>query len=167
MSAISPGVRFGLAFCGWLLVLSTLFWGFDLHLHLVGLQQLLAASGAWLDNLLGGSARAQGTDIVLGGAATGSPVLNINHECTGVFLAMLLVSFVLAYPVPARARLLGVLVGLPLLLVANALRLGVLGRVIELYPAAFFYFHEYVWQGIFMVLILLGCFAWAERSERA
>ena len=166
-SAISPGVRFAMAFCGWLLLLSAMFWGFDLHLHLLGLQRLLAISGAWLDNLIGGSARVEGTDIILGSALSGSPVLNINHECTGVFLAMLLVSFVLAYPAAARARVMGLVVGLPLLLLAKVIRLGVLGRLIEVYPAAFFYFHEYVWQGIFMVLILLGCFAWAERIERA
>ncbi len=57
----------------------------------------------------------------------------------------------------------GLVIGIPLLFSVNVFRLATLARSVEVYPQAFFYFHEYVWQGIFMVFVLVGSLAWAER----
>ena len=109
-------------------------------------------------HLVGGDAQLQGTNIVIK-----TLVMNVNHECTGIFVIMLFASFVLAYPASWLARLGGLAVGIPLLFVVNVVRLATLARIVEVYPDAFFYFHEYVWQGIFMVLVLVGSISWAER----
>jgi exosortase/archaeosortase family protein len=157
---LSPGSAFALRFFAYLFLFSIGFWLFGVHEHLGPVQRALA----WLSTLVqhgtGGHAIARGDDILIA-----SMVININHECTGVFVYMLYVSFVLAYPAPWRGRLTGLAVGTPLIFAVNVLRLATLARVVEIYPQAFFYLHEYVWQGIFTVLVLVGAIAWAERYE--
>lgn len=155
---MSSEVGFGLRFFGLLLVSSVGFWAFDLHLRLGPLQRATAWLGALLSRLFNGSAAALGENIVVA-----TMTLNVNHECTGIFVFVLFASFVLAYPTSWRARAGGLLAGLPLLFAINVIRLATLARIVELYPGAFFYFHEYVWQGFFMVVVLVGAIAWAER----
>jgi exosortase/archaeosortase family protein len=157
---LSQGIAFSLRFFAYLFLFSIGFWLFSVHAHLGPVQRAIA----WLSTLLqrgtGGHAVARGDDIVIN-----SMVMNINHECTGVFVYMLFVSFVLAYPAAWMGRLTGLAIGTPLILAVNVLRLATLARVVEIYPQAFFYLHEYVWQGIFTVLVLVGAIAWAERVE--
>jgi len=154
----SPGLRFGLRFFLFLLLSSLVFWAFSLHEHLGPLQRMIASISSVFARAIGGQATAQNDDIVVN-----SMVININHECTGIFVFMLFASFVLAYPASASARLIGFGVGIPALFAVNVLRLATLARIVEVYPGLFFYFHEYVWQGIFMVFVLVSAIAWAER----
>jgi archaeosortase B (VPXXXP-CTERM-specific) len=154
----SPGLGFGLRFFAWLVFFSALFWAFSLHENLGPLQRLLAAAGALGSQLAGGRASWQGDNIIVQ-----SMVININHECTGIFVLFLYSSFVLAYPTSWRARGIGFAIGVPAFLLINVVRLATLTRIVESYPEAFFYFHEYVWQGVFMVFVLVGALAWAER----
>jgi exosortase/archaeosortase family protein len=154
----SPGVAFALRFFAYLLLFSLAFWAFSLHLHLGPVQTVTASLGSEIGRWTGGSSVVHGHIIVVQSLS-----LNVNHECTGIFVWMLFASFVLAYPVPWSARAIGLGVGIPLLFGVNVLRLATLARIVELYPAAFFYFHEYVWQGFFMVCVLVGAIAWAER----
>jgi exosortase/archaeosortase family protein len=156
--AVSSEVGFGLRFFAMLLLASVAFWAFSLHLHLGPLQRATASLGALLARLMLSKAVATGDNIVVQ-----SLTLNVNHECTGIFVFVLFASFVLAYPTSWRARATGLLAGLPLLFGINVLRLATLARIVEVYPDAFFYFHEYVWQGFFMVIVLVGAIAWAER----
>jgi exosortase/archaeosortase family protein len=130
------------------------------HEHLGPVQRMIARLSTLLQRATGGHAVWHGDDIVIQ-----TMIVNINHECTGIFVYMLFVSFVLAYPAPWRGRLTGVVIGTPLIFVVNVLRLATLARVVEIYPHAFFYLHEYVWQGIFTVLVLVGAIGWAERYE--
>jgi exosortase/archaeosortase family protein len=158
LKRLPPGLSFGARFFACLLFFSVVFWAFSLHLHLEPVQRGIAWLSVQGQHLVGGEAQAHGTDIVIK-----TLVMNVNHECTGIFVIMLFASFVLAYPAPRRARLGGLAVGIPLLLIVNVVRLATLARIVEIYPDAFFYFHEYVWQGIFMVLVLVGAISWAER----
>ena len=52
---------------------------------------------------------------------------------------------------------------IPLFFAVNVFRLATLARIVEIYPGAFFYLHEYVWQGILTVVVLVGAIAWAEK----
>ena len=45
------------------------------------------------------------------------------------------------------------------------LRIAVLVRVAELAPDLFDYMHEYVWQGLFLVLAVAYAMTWVERSR--
>lgn len=155
---ISPGLLFGLRFFGCLLLFSVVFWLFELHLQLGPLQRAITATSAFIARLWGGVAMAQNDNILVN-----SMVININHECTGIFVFLLFAGFVLAYPASWKARLIGFGIGIPALFTVNVLRLATLARIVEEYPGLFFYFHEYVWQGVFMVFVLVGSIAWAER----
>lgn len=159
-SRLPVEAAFGLRFFTFLLLASVAFWWFSLHLALGPVQRAMAWTGAALGRLAGGSMVASGDHIVVE-----TLTLHVNHECTGIFVLMLFASFVLAYPASWRARLAGLGIGLPALFTINVLRLGFLARLVELYPGAFVYFHEYVWQGVFMVVVLVGAIAWAERSS--
>jgi exosortase/archaeosortase family protein len=153
----SPGLVFAARFFACLLLWSLGFWALSLHEHLGPVQRLIATASAAAARGAGGHAVAQQEDVVVN-----SLVMTINHECTGIFVVMLFSSFVLAYPASWRARAAGLLLGIPLFFAINVLRLATLARIVEVYPDAFFYLHEYVWQGILTVVVLVGAIAWAE-----
>jgi len=155
---LSPGLEFGVRFFVYLLLFSLLFWAVSLHEHLGPVQRVIATLSAGVQRSVGGHAVAHGDDIVVN-----TLVMNVNHECTGIFVCILFASFVLAYPASWRARLTGLVVGIPLFFAVNVIRLATLARIVEIYPDTFFYLHEYVWQGILTVFVLVGSIAWAER----
>ena len=155
-----PGLGFSLRFFAYLLLLSVVFWLFSLHEHLGPVQRSIAGLSAALERLAGGHAVAAQEDIVVQ-----TMTMTIDHECTGIFVYMLFIAFVLAYPAPWVGRLSGLAIGIPLIFAVNVLRLATLARVVEIYPQAYFYLHEYVWQGIFTVFVLVGAIAWAERFD--
>lgn len=157
---LSSGTSFALRFFAYLLVFSVGFWIFSLHEHLGPVQRAIAVLSVIVERLAGGHAVAQRDQIVVQ-----SMIMTVNHECTGIFVYLLFISFVLAYPAPWRGRLSGLAVGIPLIFAVNVLRLATLARVVESHPQAFFYLHEYVWQGIFTVFVLVGSIAWAERFD--
>jgi exosortase/archaeosortase family protein len=154
----SPGVLFGVRFFLCLLAFSVAFWAFSVHERLGPLQRAIASLSAIGARWAGGAAQAQGDDIVIK-----TMVMNVNHECTGIFVCVLFASFVIAYPASWLGRLAGFAIGIPLFFTVNVLRLATLARIVEVYPGAFFYFHEYVWQGVFMLFVLVGAITWAER----
>lgn len=158
LKRLSPGMRFGTRFFACLLVASLVFWAGSLHLHLEPVQHAIAWLSVRAQHLVGGDAQLQGTNIIIK-----TVVMSVNHECTGIFVIMLFASFIVAYPASWLARIGGLAIGIPALFVVNVIRLATLARIVEVYPDAFFYFHEYVWQGIFMVLVLVGSISWAER----
>jgi len=157
---LPSGAGFSLRFFGYVLLFCIIFWWGSLHENLGPVQRTMASWSTHGQQWVGGHAVARGDNVVIG-----SMVMNINHECTGVFVYMLFISFVLAYPVHWTARAAGLAVGVPLMFVVNVVRLATLARVAEIYPQAFFYLHEYVWQGVFTVLVLVGAIAWAEHCE--
>ena len=154
----SPGLLFALRFFACLLLWSLAFWALSLHEHLGPLQRAIAAASAQAARAAGGHSVAQGQDI-----SVNDVVMTVNHECTGIFVVMLFTSFVLAYPAAWRARLAGLAIGIPAFFAVNVFRLATLARIVEVYPGAFFYLHEYVWQGILTVVVLVGAIAWAEK----
>jgi exosortase/archaeosortase family protein len=158
MRPSSPGLIFAARFFACLLLWSAGFWAFSLHEHLGPVQRAIAAASAATARGVGGHATAQGDDVVVKDL-----IMNVNHECTGIFVVMLFTSFVLAYPASWRARGVGLGLGIPLFFAVNVFRLATLARIVEVYPGAFFYLHEYVWQGILTVIVLVGAIAWAEK----
>ena len=157
---LSPGSAFSLRFFAYLFLCSIAFWLLSVHEHLGPVQRAIARLSTLGQQWSGGHAVTRGDDIVIK-----TMVMNVSYECTGIFVYMLFVSFVLAYPASWASRLTGLAIGIPLIFAVNVFRLATLARVVEIYPQAFFYLHEYVWQGIFTVLVLVGAISWAERSE--
>ena len=156
---VSEAQRFGLRFFAILAAFSVLAWVISLPQQLGLAQRGLAAGASWGARLAGSTSQVHGDQIQ---AAT--LVIHINHECTGVYVIIILFTFLLAYPARWGARLAGLVIGLVGLTVINVARLAFLVRVAELQPDLFAYFHEYVWQGVFLVLVIAYAMTWVEHT---
>jgi len=157
-----PIVRFALIFFLFLLVFSVLSVTTTLQNRLGIIENGIASSATWMATLVGSAASVvEGHYISVSGMT-----LNINHECTGVFVLFVLSSFIAAYPAPLAAKAIGIGVGVVGLSALNVFRIATLVRVVEFYPNAFKYFHEYVWQGAFLMLVTLYAISWVEWSRR-
>jgi len=159
-SGLSEAQRFGLRFFALLVLASGLAWAISLPDRLGVAQRVLAGSGVWLARLTGSRGLANGDQIVVGGLS-----IDINYECTGVYVVLILFVFLAAYPSSWRARAIGAAIGVVALTLVNVLRIAVLVRIAELAPDLFGYFHEYVWQGVFLVLVIAYAMTWVERSR--
>jgi exosortase/archaeosortase family protein len=158
----SPVLRFTLLFFLCLVGFSVLSVVTALQNHLQVAEQGIAAAATWMAKQVGSAAV-----IVRGNLITVSGVtLNINHECTGVFVLFVLISFIVAYPARWSAKAIGITVGVIALTALNVIRIATLVRVVEFYPDAFVYFHEYVWQGAFLMIVTLYSITWVEWVRR-
>jgi exosortase/archaeosortase family protein len=156
-----PFVRFGLLFFLFLLGFSVLSVATNLQNHLHVAENGIAGAATWLAHGIGSAAVVNGNVIHVSGLA-----LDINHECTGVFVLFVLISFIGAYPARWTTQLLGILIGVSVLTLINVLRIVTLVRIVEFYPGLFVYFHEYVWQGAFLMLVTLYALTWVEWARR-
>ena len=165
-TALSPGSRltppqaFALRFFVYLAAASVLAWAVTLPERLGPLQRGLAAAATWLAGLTGSRAMRFGDEI-----GVGRLLVHINFECTGVYVLLILFVFLFAYPASWRDRLLGCAIGVVALQMLNVIRIAVLVRVAEIQPALFEYMHEYVWQGLFLVLTVAFAMSWVERTR--
>lgn len=150
--------RFGIRFFGVLLAMSAFAWAVQLPKHLGLYQNFLASAATRVAQLVGSTSSAEADQISANGIT-----LDINYECTGVYVLLILFTFLVAYPASWWSRVLGFLVGTATLSAVNVLRIAVLVRVAELQPDLFGYFHEYVWQGIFLVLVIAYAMLWVDR----
>ena len=156
-----PFIRFGLLFFLALLGFSVLSVVTNLQNHLHVAENGIAGAATWMANGIGSAAVVNENIISVSGLT-----LDINHECTGVFVLFVLVSFIGAYPAGWRAKVLGIVAGVTVLTLVNVLRIVTLVRIVEFYPGLFVYFHEYVWQGAFLMLVTLYALTWVEWARR-
>lgn len=105
--------------------------------------------------------------VVMGDGQFSVQLLNV---CNGTDILMLFAAAVLAFPCPWRRRALGLLVGLPLLVAVNLLRVGGLFLTGRHLPGLFATSHLFVWQAG-LVLVTVVAFAaylrWAYPRQRA
>ena len=156
-----PLVRFALIFFLCLLTFSVLSVVTALQNHLTVAERGIAQASTWMANRAGSDASVADNFISVGGMT-----LNINHECTGVFVLFVLASFIAAYPARLKAKLIGIVAGVLILSLVNVIRIATLVRIVEFYPGAFVYFHEYIWQGAFLMLVTLYAITWVEWARR-
>ena len=157
---VTPPQAFALRFFLYLAAASVLSWAVTLPERLGDVQRWLAGSATWLAGLTGSRATVHADEI-----SVGALLVHINFECTGVYVLLILFVFLLAYPASWRNRLLGGAIGLVALQILNIVRIAVLVRVAEVAPPLFDYMHEYVWQGLFLVLTVAYAMTWVERSR--
>jgi len=141
----------------------------SLLFSLGGLHQRMAPIQRGMASMVAAGANLLGADSVVDGTIIKSPhaALEINHECTAVFVLIVYGTFVLAYPAPWSHRLTGILVGLSTLTAINVARLIVLTVIASKYPTWFAYFHEYFFQGLFIALLAILASIWTEQVRRA
>lgn len=159
---LSEAQVFGLRFFAFLLLASALAWVVKLPARLTGVQHALAASAHFLAGLVGSTSPLHGDQIFVQ-----TLTIDVNFECTGVYVLLILLTFLFAYPAPWPTRITGALLGAVGLTVVNVLRIAFLIRIAELAPDLFDYFHEYVWQGVFLVLVIVYAMSWVERLRVA
>ena len=153
---------FALRLLAYLFVVSLLFSLGGLHQRLGPVQTLMASAVAAGANALGAQATVSGTVLQLAQAA-----LDINHECTGVFVLLVYATFVVAYPAPWAMRARGIVVGVVVLMAVNFARLVLLTVIASKSPTWFGYFHEYFFQGAFIALLAFLASVWTEQVRRA
>lgn len=83
-------------------------------------------------------------------------------ECTAVYPMAIYVAAVMAFPSPLARRAVGVLLGIPVLLMINQVRLVSLCYFVRSYPEYFDTFHIVVWQSLIIFLTLLVWVVWAS-----
>ena len=90
-------------------------------------------------------------------------VLAVNLECTAIYLMIIFAAFVLAFPSDYKNKLIGLAAGIPLIFVANILRLFAIAIVATYSPNLFTSFHDYVWQTLFVVFIIVLWLIWIDK----
>jgi len=93
-------------------------------------------------------------------------VLEIVPDCTGISLAALYASLVVAYPLSWRTRLVALAVGMPVIAVANLLRLLAVALASEYLSAqAFDFAHDYLFMGTMVLLVVALWVAWLQMAK--
>lgn len=87
----------------------------------------------------------------------------ITPECTAINVFILFVSFVLSYASSVRAKLVALAVGMPFIFAANITRLVLLGWVTEHAPHYARFTHDYAWQALFLILVVVMWLVWIEQ----
>lgn len=113
-------------------------------------------------SIIGLQASAVGSVVTFGGKFS----FDVERGCTGIAVAFALASAILAYPAPKKARLLGVLVGVPFVFVVNIARLVTMGWAGVRSPDLFDLLHLFVWQVMVILMAGLGFYAWVRLNAR-
>jgi len=157
-----PIARFALLFFLSLVGFSIFSVATALQNHLQVAEHTIASTATWMARLSGSAATVVNGNYISVSGVT----LNINHECTGVFVLFVLMSFMIAYPSRWTIKLSGAIVGIVALSLINVVRIATLVRIMEFYPNLFVYFHEYIWQGAFLMLVTIYAITWVEWTRR-
>lgn len=155
-------VRVALVFFATYAALQAAIWWFALRGHLDSfIEMTTVVAGACVTGT-GIAATIAGNQIQLA-----SRILQIDLDCTGISLAAVYSALVVAYPLSARRKALGLAVGLPVLALANFVRLTAVAHLSErLGHDAFSFVHDYLFMiGMVTVVVALwgGYLALARR----
>jgi archaeosortase B (VPXXXP-CTERM-specific) len=111
--------------------------------------------------LLGEHGRSAGVNV-------GSDVckFTIIGECTAYYPISIFIAAVLAFPSPWIRRILGVVVGVPTLLLINQVRLVSLCYIERAFPKQFDVIHIVVWQSLIIFFTVLLWILWVTTFAR-
>jgi exosortase/archaeosortase family protein len=121
------------------------------------IQNLIAAITSLFLNNIGITNIAQGNEIYLNNA-----VLQVTQECTAVNIMILFASFILAYTSSKKAKLIAFTTGLPFIMISNILRIVTMGVLTKYTPQYAGTIHDYIWQTVFLFLVISMCYLWIE-----
>jgi archaeosortase B (VPXXXP-CTERM-specific) len=116
---------------------------------------MTATAVGWSAALFGGDTRWDDCQISLGGFQ-----IEVVDECTGILELILFLSAVLAFSSRIRSKIIGAIVGVPLVLLMNLARMVTL-----LYAGAhsrklFEFLHVYMWQTSYVIFVGLLFIGW-------
>ena len=123
----------------------------------------LARLSAWLVTLFDPGVVATGK--VLRSSANGFAV-SIEAGCNGVEATIVLLAAMLAFPAPWRSRLAGLAAGIVAVQGLNIVRVISLFYIGQWNRDAFEWAHQYVWQALIMLDVLVVWLIWVRRIPR-
>lgn len=112
----------------------------------------------WVLNLLSLKATASGTVLSVEGFTA-----RVDDVCTGIFVAAIYVSAVLAYPSRVKEKLKGFCLGVSAILFLNLIRVVSLMFIGRHFPSFFETAHLLVWQSLIIFATLLVWLYWTQR----
>lgn len=157
-------LRFLLVFVGLQIVLFGVELLQPVQEHLVLPWTLLLAKGcSSLVTLFDAHALSQGK--VLFNPTTGFGV-SIEPGCNGVEACIVLIAAMLAFPAPWRHRLIGLAIGFVAVQGLNVVRVISLFYLGQWSTRAFNFAHEYLWQGLIMLDVLVVWLIWVRANPQ-
>jgi exosortase H (IPTLxxWG-CTERM-specific) len=123
---------------------------------------------AFLVKISAGILRAIGEAVVTDGTVIRSALfaVDVKNGCNGIEAALLLVSAMLAFPAPAKARAIGLAAGLAAIQAVNLVRIVSLFWLGAHRRDVFDLFHAAIWQTL-LILLAVGIFlAWGRGLRR-
>lgn len=95
-----------------------------------------------------------------------STTFEIIYECTALFPIFIFISAVFSYPSNFRKKLYGILIGTFAIYALNIIRLIILSFVGINYPLAFKFVHSFLWEGIFMIFVIILFLYWTRLEVK-
>jgi exosortase H (IPTLxxWG-CTERM-specific) len=89
--------------------------------------------------------------------------VSIEAGCNGVEAMIILIAAMVAFPAPWRYRALGFAAGLVAVQAANLLRIVTLFYLGQWHMGVFRFAHEYVWQALIMLDVLIVWLVWLKH----
>jgi exosortase/archaeosortase family protein len=163
VSGARPVLRFALGFAVLVVVFNVVYYGYLANTAAV--QSYLAAS-AWASATI---MSWLGTTVSSSGPSIHGPAFSMTVAvgCDAIQPAALFGCAVLASPLSWRSRMGGLMIGVPLLLLLNLVRIITLFYAGLHFRSAFDVLHIDVWQGLFIVAALLLWIVWFLRAQRS
>lgn len=91
--------------------------------------------------------------------------LDIILDCTALNYSVIFTAALIAWPAGLKKKFWGLSIGLALIMMLNLSRIVFLGWLGGNYPAWFEIFHSYLWEGGFLVVVLLLWICWVRMDE--
>ncbi|MGB3976857.1 MAG: exosortase/archaeosortase family protein [bacterium] len=124
----------------------------------VYLPIVIARSVVALLNLFGVAAAASGPVVELTNFR-----FTIIYHCAGIFGMMIYAAAVLAYTARWWEKIYGLILGIAGLYAINTIRMAVLGVIGMKWRKHFDFYHEFLWQGIFIIFVIAFWVFWKEK----
>ena len=93
-------------------------------------------------------------------STTNGFAVSVEAGCNGIEAAIILIAAMLAFPAPAKSRLLGILAGLAAVQALNVARVVSLFYIGQWNVNVFEWAHLYVWQALIMLDVLIVWLVW-------
>lgn len=122
-----------------------------------------AAVAASTTTLTGLRAASSGSIVTIDGGAV---AYDVTLGCTALFVGLLFMAAVVAFPSAWRPKLAAVALGIPLLLLCNVVRLVTMGWAGVLLPSLYESLHFVYWQALLVLFVSVGFYGWTRSLDR-
>ena len=126
------------------------------------LQDLVAREVAFSLRALGYKFTLNGSEFIFR-TSHGGEKLFIIAECTGLYTSIIYFSIIGAYPARITEKLIGLVIGIPLIHILNLFRMVFVSLVLYHRRDLFDFFHGYFWQISFVIFMLLIVLFWMGK----